>query len=31
MARKDAKEYIDAKMYYGNGAGNRRKLIKKYS
>ena len=28
MARKDAKEYIDAKMYYGNGAGNRRKLIK---
>lgn len=27
-ARKDAKEYARAKMYYGEGAGNRRKLIK---
>ena len=27
-ARKDAKEYTQAKMYYGKGAGNRRKLIK---
>ena len=26
-ARKDAKEYARAKMYYGEGAGNRRKLI----
>lgn len=26
-ARKDAKEYARAKMYYGKGAGNRRKLI----
>lgn len=26
-ARKDAKEYSRAKMYYGEGAGNRRKLI----
>ena len=28
MAKKDAKEYARAKMYYGEGAGNRRKLIK---
>lgn len=27
-ARKDAKEFARAKMYYGNGAGTRRKLIK---
>ena len=27
-AWKDAKEYARAKMYYGKGAGNRRKLIK---
>lgn len=27
-ARRDAKEYTQAKMYYGEGAGNRRKLIK---
>ena len=27
-AKKDAKEYARAKMYYGEGAGNRRKLIK---
>lgn len=27
-AKKDAKEYARAKMYYGTGAGNRRKLIK---
>lgn len=27
-ARKDAKEYARAKMFYGEGAGNRRKLIK---
>lgn len=27
-ARKDAKEFANAKMYYGEGAGNRRKLIK---
>ena len=27
-ARKDAKEYARAKMYYGEGAGNRRKLIR---
>lgn len=26
-AKKDAKEYARAKMYYGEGAGNRRKLI----
>ena len=26
-ANKDAKEYARAKMYYGKGAGNRRKLI----
>ena len=26
-AQKDAKEYARAKMYYGKGAGNRRKLI----
>ena len=26
-ARKDAKEYARAKMFYGEGAGNRRKLI----
>ena len=28
MAKKDAKEFAQAKMYYGEGAGNRRKLIK---
>ena len=28
MLKKDAKEYARAKMYYGEGAGNRRKLIK---
>lgn len=28
QARKDAKEYARAKMYYGEGAGTRRKLIK---
>jgi hypothetical protein len=28
IAKKDAKEYARAKMYYGEGAGNRRKLIK---
>ncbi len=28
MAKKDAKEYARAKMFYGEGAGNRRKLIK---
>ena len=27
-AKKDADEYAKAKMYYGKGAGNRRKLIK---
>ena len=27
-ARKDAKEFAAAKMFYGEGAGNRRKLIK---
>lgn len=27
MARKDAKEYARAKMFYGEGAGTRRKLI----
>lgn len=27
-ARKDAKEYARAQMFYGEGAGNRRKLIK---
>lgn len=27
-ARKDAKEYARANMYYGEGAGNRRKLIR---
>ena len=27
-AHRDAKEYTQAKMYYGEGAGNRRKLIK---
>lgn len=27
-AKKDAKKYARAKMYYGEGAGNRRKLIK---
>lgn len=27
-ARKDAKEFAAAKMYYGKGAGTRRKLIK---
>ena len=27
-ARHDAKEFTQAKMYYGDGAGNRRKLIK---
>ena len=28
IARKDARRYADAKMYYGEGAGNRRKLLK---
>lgn len=28
VAQKDAKEYARAKMYYGEGAGNRRKLIR---
>lgn len=28
LAKKDAQEYARAKMYYGEGAGNRRKLIK---
>lgn len=28
IAKKDAKEFARAKMYYGEGAGNRRKLIK---
>lgn len=28
LAKKDAKEFARAKMYYGEGAGNRRKLIK---
>ena len=28
QAKKDAKEAAEAKMYYGEGAGNRRKLIK---
>ena len=28
MARKDAKEFVEAKAYYGEGAGTRRKLIK---
>lgn len=28
QARKDAKEFARAKMYYGEGAGTRRKLIK---
>ena len=28
QAKKDAKEYARAKMFYGKGAGNRRKLIK---
>ncbi|QFG09306.1 hypothetical protein SEA_SLOOPYJOE_11 [Arthrobacter phage Sloopyjoe] len=28
MASKDAKEYIEAKMYYGEGAGVRRRQIK---
>lgn len=27
-ARRDAREFTQAKMYYGEGAGNRRKLIK---
>lgn len=27
-AKKDAKRYADAKMYYGKGAGTRRKLLK---
>ena len=27
-AKKDAKEFAEAKMYYGQGAGTRRKLIK---
>lgn len=26
-AKRDAKRYADAKMYYGKGAGNRRKLL----
>lgn len=29
QAKKDAKEYTKAKMYYGEGAGTRRKLINK--
>lgn len=28
QAKKDAKKYARAKMFYGEGAGNRRKLIK---
>jgi len=28
LAKKDAQEYARAKMFYGEGAGNRRKLIK---
>lgn len=28
QAKKDAEEFARAKMYYGEGAGNRRKLIK---
>ena len=28
QAKKDAKEYARAKMFYGEGAGTRRKLIK---
>lgn len=28
VAKRDAKEYARAQMYYGEGAGNRRKLIK---
>ena len=28
MAKKDAKRYANAKMYYGEGAGTRRKLLK---
>lgn len=28
QAKKDAREYARAKMFYGEGAGNRRKLIK---
>lgn len=28
LAKKDAKRYVDAKMFYGEGAGNRRKLLK---
>ena len=28
VAKKDAKEFTQAKMFYGEGAGNRRKLIK---
>ena len=28
IARKDARRYAEAKMYYGEGAGNRRKLLK---
>lgn len=28
QAKRDAKEYARAKMFYGEGAGNRRKLIK---
>lgn len=28
LAKKDAKEYARAKMFYGEGAGNRRKLIR---
>lgn len=28
MAKRDANEFAKAKMYYGEGAGNRRKLIK---
>ncbi len=28
VARKDAQEFARAKMYYGTGAGTRRKLIR---
>lgn len=28
LAKKDAKRYADAKMFYGKGAGTRRKLLK---
>ena len=28
LAKKDAKRHVDAKMFYGKGAGTRRKLLK---